>query len=45
MYEKLRGLIAAPFTPFKANGEVNYDMIPLQALSLSTAFSQVLITS
>lgn len=34
MYEKLRGLIAAPFTPFKANGEVNYDMIPLQAESL-----------
>ena len=27
-------MIAAPFTPFKVNGEVNYDMIPLQVESL-----------
>ena len=34
MSEKLRGLIAAPFTPFKANGEVDYEIIPRQAESL-----------
>lgn len=34
MFEKIRGLVAAPFTPFKANGEVNYEIIPLQVESL-----------
>lgn len=33
-YPKLSGLIAAPFTPFAQNGEVNYDMIRKQADSL-----------
>ena len=32
--ETLRGLIAAPFTPFKADGTINYDAIPQQAASL-----------
>ncbi len=31
MYRKLSGLIAAVHTPFKADGSVNYDLIPLQA--------------
>ena len=31
---KLAGLIAAPFTPFKADGEVNYEAIPLQVETL-----------
>ena len=31
---KLAGLIAAPFTPFDENGEVNYAMIEKQAASL-----------
>ncbi|MBO4631992.1 MAG: dihydrodipicolinate synthase family protein [Lentisphaeria bacterium] len=34
MFEKIRGLIAAPFTPFKKDGSVNYEVIPLQAESL-----------
>ena len=34
MYEKIRGLIAAPFTPFKPDGEVNYEAIPLQVETL-----------
>ena len=34
MFEKLRGLIAAPFTPFKADGSVNFEAISLQAESL-----------
>ena len=34
MYEKIRGLVAAPFTPFTADGKVNYDLIPHQARSL-----------
>ena len=34
MFEKIQGLIAAPFTPFRENGEVNYEIIPLQAESL-----------
>lgn len=32
---KLKGLIAAAFTPFAENGEVNYEMIPKMADSLS----------
>ena len=32
---KLKGLIAAAFTPFAENGEVNYGMIPKMADSLS----------
>lgn len=32
---KLKGLIAAAFTPFTENGEVNYGMIPKMADSLS----------
>lgn len=32
---KLKGLIAAAFTPFTENGEVNYEMIPKMADSLS----------
>ncbi len=28
MVNKLSGLIAAPFTPFLPNGEINYDLIP-----------------
>ena len=31
---KLSGLIAAPFTPFDADGEVNYAMIERQAAAL-----------
>ena len=34
MYEKIRGLVAAPFTPFKENGQVNLDAIEQQAASL-----------
>ena len=34
---KLKGLIAAAFTPFAENGEVNYGMIPKMADSLSAA--------
>ena len=34
MYEKIRGLVAAPFTPFKENGQVNFDVIAKQAESL-----------
>ena len=34
MYEKICGLVAAPFTAFTAEGKVNYDLIPLQAQSL-----------
>ncbi len=30
--EKIKGLIDAPFTPFKENGEVNYE--PIGALSM-----------
>ena len=29
--EKIQGLIDAPFTPFKENGEVNYEIIPRYA--------------
>lgn len=29
---KLKGLIAAAFTPFAENGEVNYGMIPKMAI-------------
>lgn len=32
--EKIKGLIDAPFTPFKENGEVNYDIIPEYAKML-----------
>lgn len=32
--EKIRGLIDAPFTPFYANGEVNYEPIPAYAAML-----------
>lgn len=32
--EKISGLIDAPFTPFKENGEVNYDIIPAYARML-----------
>lgn len=32
--EKIQGLVAAPFTAFKADGEVNYDAIPKQVESL-----------
>ena len=32
--EKIKGLIDAPFTPFKENGEVNYDIIPQYAAML-----------
>ena len=32
---KLKGLIAAAFTPFTENGEMNYGMIPKMADSLS----------
>ncbi len=35
-YPKLTGLLAAPFTAFDAQGEVNYDMIEKQAESLVT---------
>ena len=31
---KLSGLLAAPFTPFDRNGEVNYSVIPAQANAL-----------
>ena len=34
MFEKLRGLIAAPFTPFKADGSVNFEAISQQVESL-----------
>ena len=33
-FEKLSGLIAAPFTAFDSNGNVNFDMIPKQVDSL-----------
>ena len=33
-FEKLTGLIAAPFTAFDAKGNVNFDMIPKQVESL-----------
>lgn len=33
--EKILGLIDAPFTPFKADGEVNYDVIPAYASLLA----------
>jgi len=33
-YPRLTGLIAAPFTPFLPNGEVNYELISRQAESL-----------
>lgn len=32
--KKIKGLIDAPFTPFKENGEVNYDIIPSYASML-----------
>ena len=32
----LPGLVAAPFTPFRADGEVAYDVIPRQARTLAT---------
>lgn len=32
--QKIKGLIDAPFTPFKNNGDVNYDMIPAYAAML-----------
>ena len=32
--EKIKGLIDAPFTPYKENGEVNYDIIPQYAAML-----------
>ena len=32
--ERINGLIDAPFTPFKENGEVNYDIIPAYAAML-----------
>lgn len=32
--ERIIGLIDAPFTPFKADGEVNYDIIPVYAAML-----------
>ena len=32
--KKIKGLIDAPFTPFKENGEVNYDLIPAYAAML-----------
>lgn len=34
-FEKIRGLIDAPFTPFNENGEVNYDIIPRYAAMLA----------
>lgn len=34
MKEKIKGLIDAPFTPFKADGEVNYEPIPAYARML-----------
>lgn len=33
--EKICGLIDAPFTPFHANGDVNYDIIPAYAAMLA----------
>lgn len=34
-FEKIKGLIDAPFTPFLPNGEVNYDIIPQYAALLA----------
>ena len=34
-FEKIQGLIDAPFTPFLENGEVNYDIIPQYAALLA----------
>lgn len=34
-FEKIKGLIDAPFTPFKEDGEVNYDIIPEYAALLA----------
>ena len=34
-FEKISGLIDAPFTPFKSDGEVNYDIIPAYAKMLA----------
>ena len=34
-FEKIHGLIDAPFTPFYANGEVNYEPIPAYAALLA----------
>ena len=34
-FEKIRGLIDAPFTPFRPDGEVNYDIIPQYAAMLA----------
>ena len=34
-FPKIRGLIDAPFTPFDASGEVNYDIIPAYAEMLA----------
>lgn len=33
-FEKIKGLIDAPFTPFLENGEVNYEPIPAYAAML-----------
>ena len=33
--EKIKGLIDAPFTPFYANGEVNFEPIPAYAALLA----------
>lgn len=35
MIKQLTGLIAAPHTPFRPNGEIAYDIIPLQARLLA----------
>ena len=34
-FEKIHGLIDAPFTPFYENGEVNYEPIPAYAALLA----------
>ena len=34
-FEKIKGLIDAPFTPMKANGDINYDIVPAYAKMLA----------
>ena len=34
-FEKIKGLIDAPFTPMKVNGDVNYDIVPSYARMLA----------